>query len=110
MELEYTSAGCNRCVGNIAWNDEGIVAFGSHRVVVLYNIQVRAFSCYSCSLNFAAWLHDMPPVAVGWDWYLIYRRIYVHIIPLYTMVSAEWKGRGDAVGSRGCGDECGVVA
>lgn len=64
MELEYTSAGCNRCVGNVTWNDEGIVAFGSHRVVVLYDIEVRPVVNES-------WLHGCMAPEMLWIWWLI---------------------------------------
>lgn len=78
MELEYTSAGCNRCVGNVAWNDEGIVAFGSHRVVVLYNIEVRAFSClFLLSASMLCCMAARHALCCGWVGLVSYFKTYI---------------------------------
>jgi elongator complex protein 2 len=36
-ELEYSSSGCNRCVGNLVWDIDGVIVFGSHHAVVVYD-------------------------------------------------------------------------
>lgn len=39
-ELEYSSSGCNRIVGNLCCGIQDIYAYGSHNAVVLYDTQV----------------------------------------------------------------------
>lgn len=36
-ELEYSSSGCNRCVGNLIWDIDDVLIFGSHHAVVVYD-------------------------------------------------------------------------
>ena len=41
ISQEYVSTGCSRTVGSLSWGQEGLLAFGSHNLVAIYNLQVR---------------------------------------------------------------------
>jgi hypothetical protein len=39
-DLNFLGAGCNRCVGVVTWGGPGLVAYGAHRSVFLFNPEV----------------------------------------------------------------------
>ena len=41
LQLEHTSLGCNRVRGCLAWSTSGLVAYGAHNCVVIYDWQAR---------------------------------------------------------------------
>jgi len=41
-EIEFSSSGCNRTVGNLCCGTNDIYAYGSHNAVVLYDSKVWA--------------------------------------------------------------------
>ena len=37
---EHVSAGCNRVMGPLDWGTNGLIAYGAHNLVVLYDAEV----------------------------------------------------------------------
>ena len=42
VSLDYVGAGCNRVDNCLHWGENGLVAYGAHRMVVVFDPQVRA--------------------------------------------------------------------
>lgn len=40
VELAHAYVGCERVAGALAWGEEGLVAFGAHHSVAIYNVEV----------------------------------------------------------------------
>ena len=41
VEQEHVRAGCNRTVGAVAWGTCGVIAYGAHHCVCLFDAEVR---------------------------------------------------------------------
>ncbi len=41
VALEHVSIGCERVVNNLDWGPSGLIAYGAHNLVVIYDAEVR---------------------------------------------------------------------
>ncbi|XP_075265416.1 uncharacterized protein LOC142357761 [Convolutriloba macropyga] len=59
VEPVHVSAGCNRVVGGLDWGHAGLVAYGSHHAVILYDPQaakvVATLHGHAATVNCCKW-------------------------------------------------------
>ncbi|GAB4817645.1 hypothetical protein N2152v2_004691 [Parachlorella kessleri] len=62
VQLEHIAAGCNRCVNAVSWGGNGLVAYGAHHAVIIYNPEaarvVAAVLGHTGTVNCVNWV---PP-------------------------------------------------
>jgi hypothetical protein len=49
VHLDHVGVGCNRVVNAASWGPSGLVAFGAHHAVALYDPKVSELSLNPCS-------------------------------------------------------------
>jgi elongator complex protein 2 len=54
--LAFVSCGVNRVVNAVDWGDGGLVAYAGHRMVCIYDPQVRARACVCVCVRVPVWV------------------------------------------------------
>lgn len=73
MALEHVGAGCNRVVGCLDWSECGLIAYGAHRAVVIYDPEVTLIESHclkdfsKCSKNLSAHFTIFFPLFTVWQ-------------------------------------------
>lgn len=53
--LQHTAAGCNRSVGCLSWGPKDLIIYGSHRTIIVYDIQVCLYCVALTGQNREMW-------------------------------------------------------